>query len=68
MSVPVLLNKETTKTIPISEYRKLSSYVLQINELCNEHHEKFNSDRIVIYSYSNFGEVYLKSYMVTLEE
>ena len=28
-------------TIPISEYRKLPSYVLEINELCNEHHEKF---------------------------
>ena len=28
-------------TIPISEYRKLSSYVLEINEVCNEHHEKF---------------------------
>ena len=27
-------------TIPISEYRKLPSYVLEINELCNEHHEK----------------------------
>ena len=29
-------------TIPISEYQKLPSYVLEINELCNEHHEKFN--------------------------
>jgi hypothetical protein len=28
-------------TIPISEYRKLLSYVLEINEVCNEHHEKF---------------------------
>ena len=28
-------------TIPISEYRKLPSYVMEINELCNEHHEKF---------------------------
>ena len=28
-------------TIPISEYRTLPSYVLEINELCNEHHEKF---------------------------
>ena len=27
-------------TIPISEYRKLPSYVLEINEHCNEHHEK----------------------------
>jgi hypothetical protein len=29
-------------TIPISEYRKLPSYVLEINELCKEHQEKFN--------------------------
>jgi hypothetical protein len=28
-------------TVPISEYRKWPSYVLEINELCNEHHEKF---------------------------
>ena len=28
-------------TIPILEYRKLPSYVLEINELCKEHHEKF---------------------------
>ena len=28
-------------TIPISEYRTLPSYVLEINELCNKHHEKF---------------------------
>ena len=27
-------------TIPISEYWKLPSYVLDIKELCNEHHEK----------------------------
>ncbi len=29
-------------TIPIAEYQKLPSYVLEINELCNEHQEKFN--------------------------
>ena len=29
-------------TIPISEYRKLPSYVLEISELCKEHHERFN--------------------------
>ena len=29
-------------TIPISEYRNLPTYVLEINELCNEHYEKFN--------------------------
>jgi len=29
-------------TIPISEYLKLPSYVLEIKELCKEHHEKFN--------------------------
>jgi hypothetical protein len=28
-------------TIPISEYRKLPSCVLEINELCKEHHKKF---------------------------
>jgi hypothetical protein len=30
-------------TIPIAEYRKLPSYVLEIKEHCNEHHEKFSS-------------------------
>jgi len=29
-------------TIPISEYRKLPSYVVEISELCKEHQEKFN--------------------------
>ena len=29
-------------TIPIAEYQKLPSYVLEIKELCNEHHENFN--------------------------
>jgi hypothetical protein len=29
-------------TIPISEYQKLPSYVLEINKLCNEHQEQFN--------------------------
>ena len=29
-------------TIPIAEYQKLPSYVLEIKEHCNEHHEKFN--------------------------
>jgi hypothetical protein len=29
-------------TIPIIEYQKLPSYVLDIKEHCNEHHEKFN--------------------------
>ena len=29
-------------TIPIVEYRKLPSYVLEIKEHCDEHHEKFN--------------------------
>ena len=29
-------------TIPIAEYRELPSYVLEIKELCHEHHEKFN--------------------------
>ena len=29
-------------TIPISEYRKLPSYVLEIKELWNEHHERYN--------------------------
>ena len=29
-------------TIPIEEYQKLPSYVLEIKEHCNEHHEKFN--------------------------
>ena len=29
-------------TIPIAEYRKLPSYVLEIKEHCNEHHEKFS--------------------------
>jgi len=29
-------------TIPIVEYRKLPSYVLEIKEQCDEHHEKFN--------------------------
>ena len=29
-------------TIPIAQYRKLPSYVLEIKEHCNEHHEKFN--------------------------
>ena len=27
-------------TIPIAEYRKLPSFVLEIKEHCNEHHEK----------------------------
>ena len=29
-------------TIPIAEYRNLPSYVLEINEHCSEHHEKFS--------------------------
>ena len=29
-------------TIPIAEYRKLPSYVLEIKEQCNEQHEKFS--------------------------
>ena len=29
-------------TIPIAEYRKLPSYVLEIKEICDEHHENFN--------------------------
>ena len=29
-------------TIPIAEYRKLPSFVLEIKEHCNEHHEKFS--------------------------
>jgi len=29
-------------TIPISEYQKLPSFVLEIKEHCSEHHEKFN--------------------------
>ena len=29
-------------TIPIEEYQKLPSYVLEIKEHCDEHHEKFN--------------------------
>ena len=29
-------------TIPIAVYRKLPSYVLEIKEHCNEHHEKFS--------------------------
>ena len=29
-------------TIPIAEYLKLPSYLLEIKEHCNEHHEKFN--------------------------
>ena len=29
-------------TIPISNYQKLPSYVLEIKEHCEEHHEKFN--------------------------
>ena len=29
-------------TIPIAEYHKLPSYVLEIKEHCNKHHEKFN--------------------------
>ena len=28
--------------IPIEEYQKLPSYVLEIKEHCDEHHEKFN--------------------------
>ena len=28
-------------TLPIEEYQKLPSYVLEIKEHCNEHHEKF---------------------------
>ena len=31
----------THTTVPISEYRKLPSYVLEIKEHCSEHHEKF---------------------------
>ena len=29
-------------TILIAEYRKLPSFVLDIKELCDQHHEKFN--------------------------
>ena len=29
-------------TIPIAEYQKLPSYVMEFNEHCNEHHEKFS--------------------------
>ena len=29
-------------TIPIAEYQKLPSYVLEFKEHCNEHHEKFS--------------------------
>ena len=29
-------------TIPIAEYQKFPSYVLEIKEHCNEHHEKFS--------------------------
>ena len=29
-------------TIPIAEYQNLPSFVLEIKEHCNEHHEKFN--------------------------
>ena len=29
-------------TIPIEEYQKLPSYVLEIKEHCDEHHEKFD--------------------------
>jgi hypothetical protein len=29
-------------TIPIEEYQKWSSYVLEIKEYCNEHQHKFN--------------------------
>ena len=29
-------------TIPIEEYQKLPSYVLEIKEHCDEHHEKIN--------------------------
>ena len=29
-------------TIPIEEYQKLPSYVMEIKEHCDEHHEKFN--------------------------
>jgi hypothetical protein len=29
-------------TIPIEEYQKLPSYVLEIKEHCDEHHERFN--------------------------
>ena len=29
-------------TIPIAEYRKLPTYVLEIKEICDEHHEKIN--------------------------
>ena len=36
-------------TIPISEYRKLPSYVLEIKELCNEHHES------IIYTVKNMS-------------
>jgi hypothetical protein len=32
----------TNSTIPIAEYQKLPSYVLEIKEHCKEHHEKFN--------------------------
>jgi hypothetical protein len=40
-SLAKLCRKHTT--IPIAEYRKLPSYVLEIKEHCNEHHEKFFS-------------------------
>ena len=29
-------------TLPIAKYQKLPWYVLEIKELCDEHHEKFN--------------------------
>ena len=37
----VKLSRDHT-TIPISGYQKLPSYVMEIKEHCNEHHEKFN--------------------------
>ena len=37
----VKLSRDHT-TIPIEEYQKLPSYVLEIKEHCNKHHEKFN--------------------------
>ena len=32
----------THTQIPIAQYRKLPSYVLEIKEHCSEHHERFN--------------------------
>ena len=33
---------QTHTPIPIAQYHKLPSYVLEIKEYCSEHHEKFN--------------------------